>query len=117
MRSPILSPLIELVKLVKSTNNSAYASFLHTRITLKCELSVLAHQDEISIVDSAIGKQVTVTIARGVDTLTTFTLLLPNNSIQNDAKITAVGITNFRVFPRLGTTSYTLLRGTVSEIR
>ncbi len=71
--------------------------------------------DEISIVDSAIGKQVTVTIARGVDTLTTFTLLLPNNSIQNDAKITAVGITNFRVFPRLGTTSYTLLRGTVSN--
>lgn len=71
--------------------------------------------DEISVVDSTIGKQVTVTISRGVDTLTTFTLLLPNEQINNDAKVTAVGITVNRVFPRLGTTSYTLLHGTVSS--
>ncbi|MEJ6486106.1 hypothetical protein N0Y54_33425 [Nostoc punctiforme UO1] len=70
--------------------------------------------DEIKVLDSDIGKQVTITTARGVDTFTTFTLLLPNNPIQNNAKITAVGITTSRVVPRPGTTSYTLLHGTVS---
>ncbi|MEH2064609.1 MAG: hypothetical protein V7K50_20510 [Nostoc sp.] len=70
--------------------------------------------NEINIVTSAIGKQVSVTIANGVDTLTTFTLLLPNNPIQNNPQITAVGIINNFVAPQTNNNSYTLLNGTAS---
>ncbi|MEH2055451.1 MAG: hypothetical protein V7K97_04605 [Nostoc sp.] len=70
---------------------------------------------DINIVTSAIGKQITVTIANGVDTLTTFTLLLPNNPIQNsNTQITAVGIINNFVAPKTNNNSYTLLNGTAS---
>lgn len=73
--------------------------------------------NQISVTDSAIGKQVTVTLSHGVDTFTTFTLLLPNDPIRNyNAQITAVGITIHRVIPAFGNTSYTLLKGTVSRV-
>ena len=72
--------------------------------------------NEINIVISAIGKQVTVKLANGIDTLTTFTLLLPNNLIQNDAKITAVGITDNFVAPSRNNDSYILLNGTASTV-
>ncbi len=72
--------------------------------------------NKINIVTSAIGKQITVKIANGIDTLTTFTLLLPNNPIQNSAKITAVGITNNFVAPSRNNDSYILLNGTASTV-
>ena len=70
--------------------------------------------DQITVVDSAIGKQVSVVLDFGVDTSTTFTLLLPNGLIQNDGKIKAVGITTHNVDAGIiRTNSYTILNGTV----
>lgn len=71
--------------------------------------------NKISIVNSSIGKQVTVTIANGIDTLSTFTLVLPNDkpSILNGS-ITAVGVTIDNVVPFSSKTTYFLLQGTVT---
>jgi len=74
--------------------------------------------NQISIVNSSIGKQVTVTIGNGIDTLTNFTLLLPNDNppILN-GPITTVGITINNTFvgvPPLSTTTYVLLIGTAT---
>jgi hypothetical protein len=72
--------------------------------------------NKISIVNSGIGKQLTVTTANGVDTLTNFTLILPNNLIQNSAKITAVGIIDNFLAPNKNNDFYTLLNGTATVI-
>ncbi|MEH1771167.1 MAG: hypothetical protein V7L27_03775 [Nostoc sp.] len=72
--------------------------------------------NEINIVTSAIGKEVTVKLANGIDTLTTFTLLLPNSPIPIDAKITAVGITDNFLAPSTNNDSYILLNGTASTV-
>ncbi len=70
--------------------------------------------NQITVVDSAIGKQVSVVLDFGVDTNTTFTLLLPNGLIQNNGNIKAVGITTHNVDAGIiRTNSYTILNGTV----
>ena len=70
--------------------------------------------DQITVVDSAIGKQVSVVLDFGIDTNTTFTLLLPHNLIQNNGNIKAVGITTHNVDAGIiRTNSYTILNGTV----
>ncbi|MCW5318060.1 hypothetical protein GTQ43_31145 [Nostoc sp. KVJ3] len=72
--------------------------------------------NKISIVNSGIGIQLTVTTANGVDTLTKFTLILPNNLIQNSAKITAVGIIDNFLAPNKNNDFYSLLNGTATVI-
>jgi hypothetical protein len=69
--------------------------------------------NDITTIDSSIGKQVTVTLSHGVDTVQTFTLLLPNGFLQNNEKIKAVGITNNFIAPGRNNDSYIFLRGTV----
>ncbi|MEH2059210.1 MAG: hypothetical protein V7K97_24265 [Nostoc sp.] len=72
--------------------------------------------NKITIVNSGIGKQLTVTTANGVDTLVNLTLILPNNLIQNSAKITAVGIIDNFLAPNKNNDFYGLLNGTATVI-
>ena len=75
---------------------------------------------EVHVVNSDIGKQVTVLVRSPLlISSTKFTLLLPNDtSLSTSNKITAVGITVVTVvatIPQRINTTYDLLQGTVTE--
>jgi len=117
-KQPIRSQAARPVLMAQTTTQVITYSFPKENITYSTDGFLnykgrIFQGNEISIVDSAIGKQVTVTLANGIDTLTRFTLLLPNNLVQNGAQITAVGITDNFLAPNKNNDSYALLNGTV----
>ncbi|GEM_PF-7088825 len=117
-KQPIRSQAAQPVLIAQTSTGVTTYSFPAENITYSTD-GVFNHKgrifqgNEITIVDSAIGKQVSVILSHGIDTFTRFTLLLPNGLFQNGDKITAIGITDNAVVPRINNDSYTLLKGTV----
>ena len=120
-KQPIRSQAAKPVLIAQASNEVIIYSFPAEDITYSTNGTFnykgrIFKGKDITIVDSSIGQQVSVKLSNGVDTITTFTLLLPNNPIQNGAKITAVGITDNFIAPRTNNDSYILLHGTVETV-